>query len=95
MVKNSPVMQETWVQPVGWEDPLEKGMVTHSSVLAWRFHERRSLVGFSPWGLKEQYTAQQLILLSSPLSIGLLDFLLNHGGRMRPERALTSDCPFS
>ena len=29
-------MQETWVQTLGWEDPLEKGMATHSSILAWR-----------------------------------------------------------
>ena len=36
MVKNLPAMQETQVQPLGWEDPLEKGMATHSSILAWR-----------------------------------------------------------
>ena len=36
MVKNLPAMQKTWVHPVGWEDPLEKGMATHSTVLAWR-----------------------------------------------------------
>ena len=36
MVKNLPAMQETWVQSVGWEDTLEKGMATHSSILAWR-----------------------------------------------------------
>ena len=36
MVKNLPAMQETWVQSLGWEDPLEKGMATHSSILAWR-----------------------------------------------------------
>ena len=36
MVKNLPAMQETWVQSLGWEDPLEKEMVTHSSILAWR-----------------------------------------------------------
>ena len=36
MVKNLPSMQETWVQSPGWEDPLEKGMATHSSILAWR-----------------------------------------------------------
>ena len=35
-VKNSPVMQDTWVQSLGWEDPLEKGMVTLSNILAWR-----------------------------------------------------------
>ena len=36
IVKNLPAMQETWVQSLGWEDPLEKGMATHSSILAWR-----------------------------------------------------------
>ena len=36
MVKNLPAMWETWVQSLGWEDPLEEGMATHSSVLAWR-----------------------------------------------------------
>ena len=36
MVKNLPAMQETQVQSLGWEDPLEKGMATHSSILAWR-----------------------------------------------------------
>ena len=35
MVKNLPAMWETWVQSLGWEDPLEKGMATHSSILAW------------------------------------------------------------
>ena len=36
MVKNLPAMQETWVQSLGWEDPLEEGMAIHSSILAWR-----------------------------------------------------------
>ena len=36
MVKNQPAMQETWVQSLGQEDPLEKGMAIHSSILAWR-----------------------------------------------------------
>ena len=36
MVKNPPLMWETWVQPLGREDPLEEGMATHSSILAWR-----------------------------------------------------------
>ena len=36
LVKNQPAMQETWVQSLGWEDPLEKGIATHSSILAWR-----------------------------------------------------------
>ena len=36
MVKNLPAMQETWVPSLGQDDPLEKGMATHSSILAWR-----------------------------------------------------------
>ena len=36
MVKNPPAMRETWVQSLGWEDPLEKAVATHSSILAWR-----------------------------------------------------------
>ena len=36
MIKNLPAMQESWVRSLGWEDPQEKGMATHSSILAWR-----------------------------------------------------------
>jgi len=36
LVKNPPSMRETWVQSLGWEDPLEKGIATHLSILAWR-----------------------------------------------------------
>ena len=36
LVKNPPAMRETWVQSLGWEDPLEKGKATHSSILAWK-----------------------------------------------------------
>ena len=43
LVKNLPTMRETWVQSLGWEDPLEKGKATHSSILAWRI----------PWGHRE------------------------------------------
>ena len=41
MVKNPPAMQETWVQSLGWEDPLEEVMETYSSVLAWRIPKDR------------------------------------------------------
>ena len=45
-------MQETQIQSLSQEDPLEKGMVTHSSILAWKSREQRSMVGYSPWGYK-------------------------------------------
>ena len=39
-----------WFQPLGWEDPLEKEMATHSSILAWEIHGQSSLAGYSLWG---------------------------------------------
>ena len=53
MVKNLFAMQETWVRSLGWKDPLEEGMATHSSILAWESHGQRSLAGYSPLGCKE------------------------------------------
>ena len=51
VVKNVPAMQETWVQSLGWEDPLEKEMATHSGILAWRSHGERSLEGYTVYGV--------------------------------------------
>ena len=56
VVRHLPAVQETQVPSVGQEDPLEKGMATHSSILAWRIHEQRSLEGCSPWGRTESDT---------------------------------------
>ena len=53
MIKNLPAVQETGVQSLGQEDPLEKEMATHSSILPGEFHGQRSLVGYSLWGHKE------------------------------------------
>ena len=47
--KSPPATWETWVWSLGWEDPLEKEMATHSSILAGESHGQRSLVGYSPW----------------------------------------------
>ena len=63
-------MQETWVQFLGWEDPLEKGMATHSSILAWS-----SPWTYSPWGHKEsdrteRLSLSQLIYSVVPVSAG-------------------------
>ena len=46
LVKNLPVMWETWVWSLGWEDPLEKGMATHSNILAWRIQWTVPYMGF-------------------------------------------------
>ena len=59
LVKNLPVMQETWVKSLGWKDPLEKGKATHSSVLAWR----------SAWGPKESDRTERLTLSLSTFMI--------------------------
>ena len=48
MVKNLPAMQETWVQSLGQEDPLEKGMAIHSSILAWRISWTEEPGGLQP-----------------------------------------------
>ena len=53
---NPPAMRETWVQSLGWEDPLEKRKATHSSILAWR------ILLYSPRGLKELDTTEQCSL---------------------------------
>ena len=52
LLKNPPAIWETWVPSLGWEDPLEKGKATHSSILAWRI----------PWGRKESDTTVRLSL---------------------------------
>ena len=61
-VKNLSPMLETCVQFLGLEDPLEKGMVIHSSILVWRSHGQRSLEGYSPWDCKESDMTKQLTL---------------------------------
>ena len=70
MVKNPPAMQETWVQSQGWEDSLEKGMVTHSSILAWRIPWTEE-----PGGLQSMVSqrfapdrATHILLLAQPWS---------------------------
>ena len=54
MVKNLPAVQETWVQSPGWDDPLEKGMATHSSILAWRIPWTEEPGGLQSVGLQSQ-----------------------------------------
>ena len=50
---------ETWVQSLGWEDPLEKGMATHSRMLAWRISWTEDLSGYNLQGHKESDTTDE------------------------------------
>ena len=63
MVKNLPAMKETWVQSLGKEEPQEKEMATHSSILAWRIPRTEESGGYSPQGHKELDMIAQLTLL--------------------------------
>ena len=65
LVKNPRAMQETWIQSLGWEDPLEKGKATHSSILAWRI----------PWTWKVLDTTEQLSLYTFHNDIFILSNL--------------------
>ena len=58
LVKNLPAMRETWIQSLGWEDPLEKGKATHPNNLAWRI----LWTVYSPWGRKESDMTEKLSL---------------------------------
>ena len=68
-VRNPPVIQETGIQSLGWEDPPEAGLTTHSGLLAWRFPWTEELHGSSPWGHPESDTAEQLTALRSSVYI--------------------------
>ena len=55
-VKNPPAMQETWVRSLGWKDPLEEGLTTHSSILAWRIPCTEEPGGTAVHGVAESQT---------------------------------------
>ena len=56
MVKNPPAMQETWVRSLGWEDPLEKELATHSSILAWKIPMDRGAWQATVQGVTKSWT---------------------------------------
>ena len=58
VVKNLPAMQETWVRSLGWENPLEKGLATHSSILPGESQGRGGLMGCCLWGRTESDTTE-------------------------------------
>ena len=72
-VKNLPAVQETQIQSLCREDPLEKGVVTHSSILAWRIPWTEKPVGYSPWDRieldsTERRTLSLFFVLALPLA---------------------------
>ena len=56
MVKNPPTMLETWVQSLGWEDSLEEGMATHSSILAWKILMYRGVWWATVYAVAKSWT---------------------------------------
>ena len=82
MLKYVPAMQETWVQSLGWEDPWEKEMATHSSILAWRIPMDRGSWRAIVHGVAKSQTrlthTQQNILYFSSLSFSLSLLLGNN-----------------
>ena len=75
MVKNSPAMQETRVQSLGQEDPLEKGILLP---LPGEFHRQRSLAGYSPCTHKESDTTERLTLSLSRMSLRRVEGLTEY-----------------
>ena len=82
-VKNLPEMQETWVQSLGWEDPPEKGMATHSSVLAWRIPlDRERCLRFQAMGsqrVRHDSASNTLTFHGSVLKEDNMYYLRAHG----------------
>ena len=73
MVKNPPAMQESWIGSLVWEDPLEEGMATHSSILAWRIPWTEEPGGLQSMGSQSQtrlstyfYSSFLLLLITQP-----------------------------
>ena len=58
MVKRLSTMQETWVQSLDWEDPLEKEMAIHSSTIAWKIPWTEEPIGYNSWDCKESDTTE-------------------------------------
>ena len=72
MENNLPAMQETQIQSLGWEDPLEIGMATHSSILTWRISWTEDPGSYSPWDSKELDKTERLSLWELSVTLNLI-----------------------
>ena len=95
MVKNLPAMWETRVQSLGGEDPLQKGMITHSSALAWRIPWKEKPGGYSPWGHNESDTAEQLTHAQNPYAQNPQRPILHHVAQTHWKLALKENLEIS
>ena len=71
VVKNPPAMQETSIRSLGWEDPLEKEMTMHSSILAWIIPWTEEPGGYNPWSHKELDTTERALMFLLDISLQL------------------------
>ena len=74
-VKNPPAVQETQVQSLGWEDPLEKEMATRSSILAWEIAWREKPGGLQSIGLKKSWTQLRDSALTELIAVAVNELL--------------------
>ena len=86
MVKNLPAMQETWLRSLGWEDPLEEGMATYSSILAWRIPMDRGAWRATVHGVTKSQTQLKRLSIHIVHKYFTTALLI-----MRSQRAVLSD----
>ena len=79
LVKHLPSMWETWIRSLGWEDPLEKGMATHSSILAWKILWPEEPGGLQFMGLQSRTWLSDLTANQSMNSVVILNSLTSVG----------------
>ena len=77
LVKNLPAMWETWGRSLCWEDPLEEGMATHSSILAWRIPWTEEPIGLQSMVLQSQTQLSNKAQHSTPQSYYIAEFEYN------------------
>ena len=74
LVKYLPAMWETWIRSLGFEDPLEKGMATHSNILAWRIHMDKGALQAAVHGVTKSWErTKQLSIIKSTQLISIID----------------------